>query len=205
VREGTTQDSLDSDQQIEKEERRRDDQNEPGQDHCFPQSSCQFCQDLCSTRICLGPTRCLSSHVKGSGHIRQQYEGNSTTGRPHPCASGEVPSTRLGKRVDALGSQEEVNGGKKSTRGQCVGGAQSAALRFSGIRNPPKRRASPCTSRSGMGCTPPAPLRGSFGARLAAPAPPPFSRNKGKESRIIHFPSPRQRFRKPWGGAGLTF
>jgi hypothetical protein len=43
--EGTAQDSLDSDQEIEEQERHRDAQDEAGHDHCFPQSSCQFCQE----------------------------------------------------------------------------------------------------------------------------------------------------------------
>jgi hypothetical protein len=40
------QDSSDSEHQIEKEERRRDDQDETGRDHSCPQSSCQFANKM---------------------------------------------------------------------------------------------------------------------------------------------------------------
>jgi hypothetical protein len=74
--EGTAQDSLDSDQQIEEQEHRRDDQDEAGHDHCFPQSSCQFCLDLGNTGTYFAPAQCpcrpcLHGQLQGSGHDGQ--------------------------------------------------------------------------------------------------------------------------------------
>jgi hypothetical protein len=46
---------LRSDRQIEKEERRRNDEDEAGRHHCFPQLSCQFCQDFGDTWTHLAP------------------------------------------------------------------------------------------------------------------------------------------------------
>jgi hypothetical protein len=90
--EGMAQDSFDSDQQIEEEERRRDGQDEDGHDYCFPQSSCQFCQEYGNTRNRFAPAQCscrpwLRSQLKGSSHDRQQYRGTGTACPPHPHAS----------------------------------------------------------------------------------------------------------------------
>jgi hypothetical protein len=58
--EAMAQDPLDSDHQIEEQERRRDDQDEAGRDHCFPQSSCQFCQEYGNARNYLAPPGALA-------------------------------------------------------------------------------------------------------------------------------------------------
>src|SRR5208337_558206 len=80
---GGPQDSLNSGQQIEEGERRRDDHDEAGQDHYFPQSSCQYCQERSNTRNCLAPAECprmpwLGKQFKDSHQGRQWHGGSGT-------------------------------------------------------------------------------------------------------------------------------
>jgi hypothetical protein len=71
--EGTTQDFLDTDQQIEKEKRRGDDQDETGQDHGFPRSRGQFCQDFGNIGSVLGRPDAPALSLR-----RAATDGNST-------------------------------------------------------------------------------------------------------------------------------
>ena len=54
--EGSARDSFDRDHQIENEERRRDDQDEASEAHCFPQSGCRFSQESGDARTYIPPT-----------------------------------------------------------------------------------------------------------------------------------------------------
>ena len=82
------QDPFDTDQQIEERERRRDDEDEAGHDHSFPQSKYKFCQESGNTRNNVAPAECsrwpwLRPQSKDGGHGEQEHGGIGTAFTSH--------------------------------------------------------------------------------------------------------------------------